>query len=188
MSRSGRQLVLTTSALAGCAGAPAAVAVEGAAVEGTGGAEPSPSTDVVVGACTAIGSAEGVGVDLTGVLDVEGGDCSAEVSVPGLGVSRTIGSAGDDSYRLVGGVEADLTSAPVTVVVVVRTEAGGMGHTAEDVVTPEPHQPNGPRCDGEDHRAELVATDGGTLEPRPDDPFQECTDAQGRTSIAIATR
>lgn len=48
--------------------------------------------------CTEVGNAEGVSVDLADVLDLEGGDYFAEVSVPAQGASSIRGFAGNDEY------------------------------------------------------------------------------------------
>lgn len=118
-------------------------------------------------ACTAIGNAEGVTVDLADVLDLEGGDYFAEVSVPAQGVSNIRGFAGNDEYYPSGDVEVDLDGEPVTVDVVVRDESGQEVYTAQDTATPELFQPNGARCDGENYYLSMLATPSSDLVPLP---------------------
>lgn len=145
------------------------------------------SPEVVLG-CTQVGNSEGVSVDLTTALPLEGGDYFATVSVPSLGASSTRGFAGNDEYGLAGGTAADLTSAPVEVRVRVVTERGDVAYERSVVVTPQLFQPNGAACDGENYDARLVATASGDLVQLDDDAvWREPRDAQGRNSLPIST-
>jgi len=138
--------------------------------------------------CTAIGNAEGVGVDLTLALPLEGGDYYATVSVPSLGASATTGFAGNDEYGLGGGVGADLTSAPVEVDVRVVTERGDVAYERTVVATPQLHQPNGAACDGENYAVRLQATSTGELVQVDDDaPWLPPRDDRGRTQEVLYT-
>jgi hypothetical protein len=140
----------------------------------------------VVQSCTEIGNAEWVSVDLSTALPQEGGDYYATVSVPSAGASSTTGFAGNDSYYPGGGVEADLTDAPTTVVVNVADQDGREVYRASGVGTPALFQPNGPACDGENYALGMVATPDGRLVPRQDDQYV-VKDARGRWSSALWT-
>ena len=138
-------------------------------------------------ACTQVGNAEGVSVDLADVLDLEGGDYFAQVSVPAQGTSNITGFAGNDSYYPGGGVAVDLDGGPVTVDVVVRDEAGQQVYTASGTASPQLNQPNGAACDGENYYLFLLATTSGDLVPLPWPPQSPRLDARGRESIALYT-
>lgn len=117
------------------------------------------------GSCTEVGNAEGVGVDLTGVLDLESGDYLVEVSVPAQGASAVRGFAGDAEPHPGGGVLVDLDGEPVTVEVVVRDQDGQEVHAAPGAAAPGLNQPNGARCDGENYYLSLRATTSTDLVP-----------------------
>ncbi|WP_170131340.1 hypothetical protein [Quadrisphaera granulorum] len=138
--------------------------------------------------CTLIGNAEGVSVDLTLALPLEGGDYYATVSVPSLGASATTGFAGNDGYGLGGGTEANLTSTPVEVDVSVATERGDVVYQRSVVATPQLHQPNGAACDGENYAIRLVADRDGDLRQLDNNArWQPPRDEQGRTSDIVWT-
>lgn len=179
--------------LTGCAGGGSPVPPDDRAAGPGGGTAgdspaPGPSDDGsgVALACTQMGNAEGVSVDLSQVLALEGGDYYAEVSVPSLRATNVRGFAGNDWYYPSGDVDADLTGEPVEVRVRVATERGDVAYETSDVAEPELHQPNGARCDGENYRVSLVATPGGELQPMPDDG--RVTDVRGRTTEALSTQ
>ncbi len=135
--------------------------------------------------CSAIGAVEGVDVDLSQVLPLEGGDYYAEVSVPSLGASNVRGFAGNDGYDPAGDLEADLSGDPVEVHVLVVTERGDVAYETTDTAQPVLFQPNGPRCDGDNFGISLVATPSGELRERGDG--EVVTDARGRTTEAVGT-
>lgn len=136
-------------------------------------------------ACTAIGAAEGVTVDLSQVLPLEGGDYYAEVSVPSLGAADVRGFAGNDGYYPAGDVEADLSDEPVEVRVRVVTERGDIAYETSDTAQPELFQPNGAGCDGDNHRLWLVAKPSGELAVHEGEDLP--TDSRGRTSESVST-
>lgn len=165
--------------LAGCTGdaEPAAAA----AVAGTrpssssSSSAPSPMSSATYGllgqqsavrTCTEIGNAEGVSVDLSAALPQEDAGYFATVSVPSLGASSTTGFAGNDVDYRGGRMEADLTGAPVTVVVSVTDSSGRVVYSATGTASPTLWQPNGPECDGENYVLGLVGTPGERLVPR----------------------
>lgn len=114
------------------------------------------------------------------------GGCSTALS--GLGVATgctAMGNAEGVSVDLADVL--DLDGGPVTVDVVVRTEDGGEVCTAHGTATPELDQPNGARCDGENHHLSLLATSSRGLTPLPYRSDRPRLDARGRESIAIAT-
>ena len=119
------------------------------------------------GACTALGTTEGVSVDLTGSLDPRGGSYLAEVCLPGLGACGSWEVTADDQHGVSARVDADLTAGPVTVVVTVRDAAGGVVLEKSTSATPRLYQPNGARCDGENHRIALGLDADERLTPRP---------------------
>ena len=186
-------IVVVAWGMTGCAGGGSPAPPDDRApsrVEGAAGASGTPSSSGdgsgVALACTQMGNAEGVSVDLSQVLALEGGDYYAEVSVPSLSATNVRGFAGNDWYYPSGDVEADLTGEPVEVRVRVVTERGDVAYEASVVAEPELHQPNGPQCDGENYRIGLVAAPGGELRPLPDD--MRVTDARGRTTEAVGTQ
>ncbi len=185
-------LVLVVGAGTGCSGGGDPGPPDDGAADRAGQTTSDPGSEGTSGGgsgvslgCTAIGNAEGVSVDFSQVLSLEGGDYYAEVSAPSLDRSYTRGFAGNDWYYPSGDVEADLTRDPVEVHVRVVTEAGDVAYETSDVAEPVLHQPNGPRCDGENYRIALVATPDGELLPRQDDTF--VTDARGRMTEAVGT-
>lgn len=122
----------------------AAVASAAGLVVALGGCSTALSGLGVATACTAMGDAEGVDVDLADVLDPEGGDDFAEVSVPAAGASSVRGFAGNDEHHPSGDVAADLDGEPTTVAVVVRDESGREVCTARGTATvAEPREPCG---------------------------------------------
>jgi hypothetical protein len=186
-------LVVVVWVVTGCSAGGASAPLDDRGADRGGGAtadrdSTSPSDDGsgVALACTQMGNAEGVSVDFSQVLSLEGGDYYAEVSVPSLGASYTRGFAGNDWYYPSGDVEADLAGEPVEVRVRVVTERGDVAYETSDVAEPVLHQPNGPLCDGENYRITLVATSEGELLPMPDGA--RAGDARGRSTEAVRTQ
>lgn len=121
------------------------------------------------GACTEMGHPEGVDIDLTAVVDPAAGSHTAQVDLTGLeapSATAAVAVSGSPSFQEVS-VAADLTGEPVTVSLSVHDATGREVYAGEGVATPELFQPNGARCDGEQHALRLSATTDGGLVPRP---------------------
>ncbi len=174
-------VVLFTAAVAGCA-APAGQVVAAAPGATPMPMPPPPSPDVAA-PCTLIGSAEGVSIDLTGVLDPAAGSHTVQVDLAEPGVSsaaQTTAVVGPpDSFQGMF-VAADLTGEPVATAVVVRDATGQQVYAGDGAATPRLFQPNGARCDGENHVLALLATASGHLVPHPEDFAEPVGTENGR--------
>jgi hypothetical protein len=137
--------------------------------------------------CTTIGLAEGVSVDLTGVLPFEGGDYRVTLTSPAFEdgpVTDTVSSTTEGPMVI--GRSLDLDDHPVQVGVQAEDPTGAVVFRAATTATPVLDQPNGPRCDPKNYAVNLQATAAGELVPLPlDEPVR---DDQGRVSLWLDTR
>ncbi|MBF5082671.1 hypothetical protein [Quadrisphaera sp. INWT6] len=135
--------------------------------------------------CTDVGVFEVMSVDLTRVLPFEGGDYDVVLALPDVGLTTTTTLTTNSDGPLEVHGDVDLDDEPVAVAVEARGPDGAVVYRGSGTHTPVLVQPNGPRCDPDNHWLTLQATDGGELVPL--DPYGRVTDDRGRLAISLYT-
>lgn len=134
--------------------------------------------------CGTVGLDEGVSVDLSSVLSIEG-DYRVSLSLPGIADSIQETVSGNTETGLFVGNSVDLDGDPIKVEVEATDASGVVAYRGATTRAPALDQPNGAGCDPENYWLSLQATEAGDLVPVP--RFEPVRDSRGRVSMWIYT-